>query len=86
MSMPSSAAVHTRNPNLHAAAGTDFEQHVRLLLATGGKNEAEGLWESALEVHHLPAPRAPSLAGTGLPPMAAMACTVLLMKRDLRFG
>ena len=76
MSMPSSAAVHTRDPILHAAARIDFEHHVRSLLATGRKNEAETLWESVFEVQHQPAPRAPILDGTGLPPMAAMACTV----------
>ena len=52
MSIPSGAAVHTRDPILHAAARIDFEQHVRSLLLTGRRNEAEVLWESVVEVQH----------------------------------
>ena len=75
MSVSPSAAVHTKDPILHAAARLDFDLHVRSLLMWGRRMEAEALWDSVFEVQHQPAPCAPILEGTGLRPMATIPCT-----------
>ena len=67
--------LHTRDPILHAAARIDFELHVRSLLRTGRRNEAEALWDSVVEVQHQPAPQNVLLHGNPLRPMATMPCT-----------
>lgn len=68
-------AVHCKEPILHAAAFSSFEVHIHGLLEQGKMSEAIMLWDSVVEIQHLPIPEEPLLSPVrGLPPMRKSIC------------
>lgn len=68
-------AVYCQEPVLHAAAQTCFEGYVRQLVEAGRMAEARRLWDSVVEVQHLPLPDPqPIRPIPGLPPMRRSVC------------
>lgn len=68
-------AIYCKEPLLHAAAQTCFEGHVRQLVNAGRLAEATRLWESVVEIQHLPLPDLePIPTIPGLPAMRRAVC------------
>ena len=76
-------AGHTDLQVLHAAAATEFLQHVRTLLAEGREPEARQWWASVVEFVHLPPPEEQVVEIRGLPPMQRVACSIRGCQRCL---
>ena len=69
-------AIYCQEPLLHAVAQTSFEGHVRQLVNAGRMAEALRLWDSVVEIQHLPLPDPqPIRPIPGLPPMGRAVCT-----------
>ena len=69
-------AIYCQEPLLHAVAQTSFEGHVRQLVNAGRMAEALRLWDSVVEIQHLPLPDPqPIRPIPGLPPMRRAVCT-----------
>ena len=61
--------IYCQEPLLHAVAQTSFEGHVRQLVNAGRMAEALRLWDSVVEIQHLPLPDPqPIRPIPGLPP------------------
>ena len=68
-------AVYCQEPVLHAAAQTSFEGYVRQLVEAGRMADARRLWDSVVEIQHLPLPDPqPIRPIPGLPPMRRAVC------------
>ena len=77
-------AGHTDVQVLHAAAATEFMQHVRALCSDGQEYEARRLWASVVEVVHLPPPEDQVVEVAGFPPLQKVACSTRGCRRWLQ--
>ena len=81
-------AVHCKEPLLHAAAFSSFEVYIHGLLEQGRMSDAITLWDSVVEIQHLPIPDEPLLSPIrGLPPMRkSVCCEVGCLRCEQRRG
>ena len=70
-------AGYTEARTLGPASFHDFRAHVRSLLGAGKLTQAARLWQSVLEVVHLPIPAPNLLDIEGLPPLRRVVCTTV---------